>query len=160
MPLKYHLFSLYLQSNTNNQGKIAPEWSKTSGSISIKIRSMKNVPVFDDYMMSRTSAEYQRLYIQALTWEKITHRVLMEAGLSKGMDFLDVGCGTGDVMRLAGNTVTNSGSVTGIDIDENIGAESLPLLQQLDNSKYSFTPLDIAKGTINGQYDFVYSRLL
>src|SRR5206468_4897294 len=99
---------------------------------------MKNLPVFDDYLMSRTSDEYQRLHIQALTWEKITNRVLMEAGLGEGMDFLDVGCGTGNVMRLAGNIVTNSGSVTGMDIDEKIGIESLPLLQQLNNSKYSF----------------------
>jgi 2-polyprenyl-3-methyl-5-hydroxy-6-metoxy-1,4-benzoquinol methylase len=129
-------------------------------SITIKISYMIKVPVFDDYLMSRTSAEYQRLHIQALTWEKITNRVLLEAGLSEGMDFLDVGCGTGDVMRLAGNVITHSGSVTGVDIDENIGAESLALLLQLNNSKYSFIGLDITKDTIYGQYDFVYSRLL
>ena len=47
-----------------------------------------------------------------------------------------------------------------MDIDEKIGTESLPLLQQLNNSQYSFVPFDITSNTLNKQYDFVYSRFL
>ncbi|QEC66734.1 methyltransferase domain-containing protein [Panacibacter ginsenosidivorans] len=115
---------------------------------------------FDDYLLDRTSGEYKRLHRQALVWEKITQRVLIEAGLSAGMHFLDVGCGTGDVMRLAGHIVTKAGSVSGIDIDEKIGNEALPLLQELNNSNYSFKRFDIVKDNIDLQYDFVYARFV
>ena len=115
---------------------------------------------FDDYLLDRTSGEYKRLHRQALIWEKITRRVLMEAGLSAGMHFLDIGCGTGDVMRLAGDIVTKSGSVSGVDIDEKIGNEAIPLLQELNNSNYSFKCFDIVSDNIDQQYDFVYARFV
>lgn len=115
---------------------------------------------FDDYLLDRTSSEYKRLHRQALIWEKITRRVLIEAGLSAGMQFLDIGCGTGDVMRVAGDIVTKSGSVSGIDIDEKIGNEALPLLQELNNSNYSFRYFDIVNDDIDHQYDFVYARFV
>jgi ubiquinone/menaquinone biosynthesis C-methylase UbiE len=115
---------------------------------------------FDDYLLDRTSSEYKRLHRQALVWEKITCRVLIEAGLSAGMDFLDIGCGTGDVMRLAGDIVTKSGSVSGIDIDEKIGNEALPLLRELNNSNYSFKCFDIVSDNIDQQYGFLYARFV
>ena len=115
---------------------------------------------FDEYLLSRTSDEYQRLHRQALAWEKITCRVLYEAGLCEGMNFLDVGCGTGDVMRVAGETIGKAGRVTGFDIDEKIGKEALTLLQQLDNSNYSFNYFDIVNEVIRGEYDFIYSRFV
>jgi ubiquinone/menaquinone biosynthesis C-methylase UbiE len=115
---------------------------------------------FDDYLLSRTSGEYQRLHRQALAWEKITSRVLDEAGLCEGMNFLDVGCGTGDVMRVAGKVIGKSGSVTGFDIDEKIGKEAFTLLQQLDNSNYSFNYFDIVNDVMPEAYDFIYSRFV
>jgi len=115
----------------------------------------------DGYILGRTSAEYQRLHIQALKWEPITLRVLLQAGLKPGMHCLDAGCGTGDVMRLMGSIVTKSGSVTGFDIDKNIGEEALSILNSLDNSNYSFERTDIT--TVDperSKYDFVFARFL
>ena len=68
--------------------------------------------IHDGYILGRTSDEYQRLHIQARKWEPVTLRVLQQAGLKKGMHCLDAGCGTGDVMRLMGNIVMHSGSVS------------------------------------------------
>jgi ubiquinone/menaquinone biosynthesis C-methylase UbiE len=115
----------------------------------------------DEYILGRTSAEYQRLHIQALIWEPITLRVLLQAGLQPGMHCLDAGCGTGDVMRLMGNIVTKTGSVTGFDIDKNIGEEALAILNNLNNSNYSFEKTDItAVDPEPGKYDFVFARFL
>ena len=117
--------------------------------------------VYEEYLMGRTTAEYQRLHLQALRLELVTFRVLQQAGLKKGMNCLDVGCGTGDVMRLMGSIVTASGNVTGIDIDKKIGDEALGLLRNLNNSNYNFQPDDITTGKLAPEkYDFVFARLL
>jgi len=46
-----------------------------------------------------------------------THRLLADAGISSGMQILDVGCGSGDVALIAAGFVGSSGSVLGIDRD-------------------------------------------
>jgi len=114
-----------------------------------------------EYILGRTSAEYERLHIQALKWEPITLRVLLQAGLKPGMHCLDAGCGTGDVMRLMGNIVTKTGSVTGFDIDKNIGEEALTILNNLNSSNYSFEKIDITTSDPEpGRYDFIFARFL
>ena len=75
----------------------------------------------DDYIMGRTSEEYQRLRAQAKLWDFATQRVLRDAGLRPNMRCLDIGCGPGEVMRLMGETVGLTGHVTGIDIDGKLG---------------------------------------
>lgn len=114
-----------------------------------------------EYLMGRSSSEYKRLQSQAKFLEPITLRVMQQAGLKKGMNCLDVGCGTGDVMRLMGDIVTTSGSATGIDIDKNIGEEALSVLKALNNSNYSFHHFDITQNDLESKkYDFVFARLL
>lgn len=115
----------------------------------------------DGYILGRTSEEYQRLHVQAMKWEPITLRVLQQAGLKEGMHCLDAGCGTGDVMRLMGNIVTQSGSVSGTDIDRTIGEEALSILKSLNNSNYSFQQFDITTNNLEPEkYDFVFARFL
>jgi 2-polyprenyl-3-methyl-5-hydroxy-6-metoxy-1,4-benzoquinol methylase len=115
----------------------------------------------ETYLMGHTSKEYQRLRSQAKFLEPVTLRVLQSAGLKEGMHCLDVGCGTGDVMRLMGNRVGPSGSVTGMDIDEHLGKEAVSLLNELHNSRYCFHHGDITKqDPAKETYDFVFARLL
>jgi ubiquinone/menaquinone biosynthesis C-methylase UbiE len=115
----------------------------------------------DEYILGRTSEEYQRLHVQALKWEPITLRVLQQAGLKEGMHCLDTGCGTGDVMRLMGTIVKHSGSVSGIDIDKTIGEEALSIVKNLKNSNYSFQQFDITRNDPGPEkYDFVFARFL
>ena len=53
--------------------------------------------------------------------EEATRQTLTRAGISTGQRCLDVGCGTGSVMRIMGEMVGPVGLVLGLDVDERIG---------------------------------------
>ena len=119
-----------------------------------------SIPI-EEYIMGRTSKEYQRLRIQAKDWEEDTRRVLLKAGLSAGMSCLDIGCGPGEAMRLMGEIVGPEGSITGIDIDGKIGREALNVLKTIANSQYSFLELDVESSdeVPGGPFDFTFTRI-
>ncbi|MEM7116017.1 MAG: class I SAM-dependent methyltransferase [Chloroflexota bacterium] len=116
---------------------------------------------YEEYVLARTSAEYQRLRIQAKLWEATTMRVLQQAGLSVGMRCLDVGCGPGEVMRLMGETVGSGGHVTGVDVDGKIGQEALDVLQANSDSQFVFLETDVEKTDEmpGAPFDLVFARL-
>lgn len=70
-----------------------------------------------EYALGRTDDEYSRLIAQGEVLRPLTERMLRAAGVSPGMDVLDVGCGVGDVSFLVSELVGPEGSVVGIDID-------------------------------------------
>lgn len=114
-----------------------------------------------DYLMGRTSAEYQRLRTQAAVWEPAAIRALKAVGIQLGMNCLDAGCGPGEVMRLLGTMVGPAGHVTGLDIDAAIGEEALGLLKATVGNQFSFQAADL-ETTVefpNAPYDLVYARL-
>ena len=76
-----------------------------------------------DYAFGRSRAEYDRLIEQAELFRPLTERMLLAAGVSRGMRVLDVGCGVGDVSFLASSLVGPEGLVVGVDLD----AEALKL---------------------------------
>jgi ubiquinone/menaquinone biosynthesis C-methylase UbiE len=79
-----------------------------------------------DYAFGRSRAEYARLIEQAELFRPLTQRMLLAAGVTRGMRVLDVGCGVGDVSFLVGSLVGSEGSVVGIDLD----AEALKLAEE------------------------------
>lgn len=64
-----------------------------------------------------------------------TAQLLTDAGIGAGMRVLDIGCGAGEVSRLASRIVQGTGSVVGVDINEHMltRAEALTHEQQLSN---------------------------
>jgi ubiquinone/menaquinone biosynthesis C-methylase UbiE len=72
----------------------------------------------DAYVLGRSTRELDRLDLQGIIYRDTTRRALMRCGIDEGMRVLDIGCGSGDVTRLAGDLVGPSGSVLGIDTDE------------------------------------------
>ncbi len=77
-------------------------------------------PQNDDtaYLMGRsTGLEYERLAQQGRLFSVLTKRFLVDAGLTKGMRVLDVGCGVGDVSLLCAELVGPKGAVVGVDRD-------------------------------------------
>ena len=79
-----------------------------------------------DYAFGRTQGEYERLIEQAELMRPLTERMLVAAGIGRGMHVLDVGCGVGDVSFLAAALVGPQGSVVGVDLD----GEALKLAEQ------------------------------
>jgi ubiquinone/menaquinone biosynthesis C-methylase UbiE len=79
-----------------------------------------------DYAFGRTHAEYGRLIEQAELFRPLTERMLLAAGIKRGMHVLDVGCGVGDVSFLVAALVGPEGSVVGVDLD----AEALKLAEE------------------------------
>lgn len=73
--------------------------------------------VKDAYVLGRSARELDRLDLQGLIYRDSTRRALTSCGLEEGMRVLDIGCGSGDVTRLAAALVGPSGSVLGIDTD-------------------------------------------
>jgi len=72
----------------------------------------------EEYVLGHSGSELARLDLQGALYREITQRVMIDAGLTEGMSVLDIGCGSGDVTRLAGQLVGPSGSVLGVDHDE------------------------------------------
>lgn len=114
------------------------------------------------YVMGRTSAEYERLRRQAEALEPSTAALLDRIGLQPGMRCLDVGCGPGEVMRLIGQRVGATGRVVGIDLDARLGTEAAGILRATGASQFNFVGGDIlAIDSIPGApFDLVYARLV
>ena len=69
----------------------------------------------NDYFPGHTTEEFQRLTRQAGLAERETEELFRIAGISAGMQVLEIGSGAGDVAMLAGRLVHSNGSVLGIE---------------------------------------------
>ena len=70
-----------------------------------------------DYILGNGAQEQERLKFQASILERWTEQFFRSAGIERGMNVLDLGCGMGDVSLLAARLVGPAGNVTGIDRD-------------------------------------------
>jgi ubiquinone/menaquinone biosynthesis C-methylase UbiE len=71
----------------------------------------------NSYVMGHDDRERRRLVLQASLLNPLTEPLFRRAGISPGMDVLDIGCGVGDVSLLVAGLVGRSGSVTSVDFD-------------------------------------------
>jgi ubiquinone/menaquinone biosynthesis C-methylase UbiE len=71
-----------------------------------------------DYVLGHTARELDRLDLQGVLYRDVTRRALVDAGVGAGWRVLDLGCGSGDVTRVAADLVGPDGSVVGVDRDE------------------------------------------
>jgi trans-aconitate methyltransferase len=119
------------------------------------------MPLESEYVLTRTSEEYQRLRRQARIWEAATKRVFDQLGIQRGMKCLDVGCGPGETMRLLGELAGPEGEVVGIDSDGQLGAEALADLQSTGTSRYRFIEADVTAPDfhLDEQFDITFARL-
>lgn len=123
---------------------------------------MADTPNADGYVLSRTAGEYDRLVIQARLFESFTDRALAAAGLGEGMSALDAGCGPCEVMRLMGRRVGPTGSVTGVDIDPEVGAFGLARLRAEEPGDFQFHAANLLTDdpVPGAPFDLVFNRFL
>src|SRR5262245_66548185 len=76
------------------------------------------------YVMGHNDRERRRLMLQASLLNPFTEQLFRRAGISLGMNVVDIGCGVGDVSLLAARVVGPYGSVTSVDFD-NAALETL-----------------------------------
>jgi ubiquinone/menaquinone biosynthesis C-methylase UbiE len=115
----------------------------------------------DGYVHARDADEYQRLRDQALMWQSATEALLDQVGLAPGMNALDVGSGSGAVMRLMADRVGPEGSVTGIEIDAKLGGQAIAALRAEGGAKFHQIEANVLDlETVPGApFDFVFCRL-
>ncbi len=110
------------------------------------------------YVMGHDDRERRRLGLQASILNPLTEQLFRRAGLSSGMNVLDIGCGVGDVSLLAARLVGRSGTVSSVDIDP-------PALQTLQAraSAEGITNIECVEADIHGwkpgrRFDAVVGR--
>ena len=67
------------------------------------------------YVCGHAPREFDRLALQSRLYEAVTRRLLVRAGVDAGQHVVDLGCGGGDVSRLAADVVGSTGLVIGVD---------------------------------------------
>lgn len=115
----------------------------------------------DGYVHARDAEEYQRLRNQGAMWRGATEALLDRIGLKPGMSCLDVGSGPGQVMRLMADRVGPDGTVTGLEIDGQLGAQALADLKAEGGANFQLVEADLlATDTVPGApFDLTYCRL-
>jgi len=110
------------------------------------------------YVLDRTERELERLDLQGIIYRDATRRALTGAQVTKGMRVLDVGCGSGDVTRLAAGLVGATGSVLGIDINAESIASARARAAQLGITNVAFEVGEAASFAQPHAFDALVAR--
>jgi ubiquinone/menaquinone biosynthesis C-methylase UbiE len=114
-------------------------------------------PSTNTYVLGQAPEAIQRLLKQGQLLNPFTRRVLEEAGITTGMNVLDLGCGPGDVSLLAASLVGNTGRVLGVDTNPAVLQLAQARAQEAGFGQVSFLAGDINNLTL-GQVESLSSR--
>jgi ubiquinone/menaquinone biosynthesis C-methylase UbiE len=112
------------------------------------------------YVLGHSPREIERLVKQAVILRPITARLLQSAGIKPGMRVLDLGCGAGDVAMLAAEAVGPSGSVIGIDRNEQVVLIARERAQRANFEQLKFKAASIGTFRDCEPFDLVIGRYL
>jgi ubiquinone/menaquinone biosynthesis C-methylase UbiE len=117
-------------------------------------------PTPGPYVLATGEAAAYRLHILHDLYGKGTRRVLLDAGLRRGMRVADLGCGVGMVTALLADLVGPEGQVVGIDLS----AAQLAQAREQFNGSGANVRFVQASATATGlppmSFDLVYCRFL
>ena len=114
----------------------------------------------DTYVLGQAPEAIQRLLRQGQLINPFTHRVLEEAGITAGMNVLDLGCGPGDVSLLAAELVGKTGRVLGVDTNPAVLQLAQMRAQEAGLRHVSFLEGDIRNITLDQEYDAIVGRFV
>lgn len=112
------------------------------------------------YAFGHDAEAVQRLLTQSHLLNPFTRHLLEEAGITKGMKVLDVGCGPGDVSLLAAELVGEEGLVIGIDTNSTALQVAQTRAQAVSFGQVSFLTGDIRDLALEQEFDAVVGRLI
>lgn len=112
------------------------------------------------YILGNDSKEIERLVKQGQLLSPLMRRLLEDAGVSRGMKVLDLGCGPGEVSLIAAELVGEEGSVLGIDSNPTAIRWAQSRAQEAHLSQLAFQVADIRTLTSSQQFDAIIGRLI
>ena len=112
------------------------------------------------YTMGRSAGETERLIEQAHLYERVTLRMLRNAGVEPGMKVLDIGSGAGDVAMAAAQLVGPEGAVVGVDVNPEILETARARAQQAGHANIEFLAGDALELELPRDFDAVIGRLV
>jgi SAM-dependent methyltransferase len=116
---------------------------------------------FDSYIIRGGMEGRERLRLVARLMRPMTVALLERAGLRKGMNCLDAGCGGGDVTLELARLVGPEGCVLGIDLDEVKLQAARTEAAVAGLANVEFLAADVVAGVLpRPGFDLVYARFL
>jgi 2-polyprenyl-3-methyl-5-hydroxy-6-metoxy-1,4-benzoquinol methylase len=112
------------------------------------------------YALGHSEQELQRLSRQGQALGPFTRQLFEEAGISRGMRVLDVGCGGGDVAFLAADLVGPSGKVMGVDRERRAVDWANARATSQATSNVNFSEGDPAEMEFDHKFDAIVGRLV
>ena len=112
----------------------------------------------DGYALGRSEAETERLIVQHQLFGQLTRQFFVAAGLTKGMQVLDLGSGAGDVALTLAELVGPQGSVIGVDTNADILDTARRRVEATGWSNVEFRHGDIHDLDVGNQFDAVVGR--
>jgi ubiquinone/menaquinone biosynthesis C-methylase UbiE len=114
----------------------------------------------EGYVMGRTSAETERLQLQASVLAPHSAHLLRLAGITPGMRVLDIGCGAGDVSMLLAELVGPDGAVTGVDMNPAILELARARAAEAGLANVSYLDGDLTSLRLDEPVDALVGRLI
>ena len=114
----------------------------------------------NDYILGHSTEEFWRLARQAGLAERETEELFRTAGISAGMQVLEIGSGAGDVAMLVGRLVRPSGSVHGIEQHADSAALAAERVAAVGNVRVRFEIGDLESYAPSGGYDALVGRFV
>ena len=112
------------------------------------------------YALGHSEQELQRLSRQGQALGPFTRQLFEEAGISRGMRVLDVGCGGGDVAFLAADLVGPNGKVMGVDRERRAVDWANARATSQATSNVNFSEGDPAEMEFDHKFDAIVGRLV
>jgi 2-polyprenyl-3-methyl-5-hydroxy-6-metoxy-1,4-benzoquinol methylase len=118
----------------------------------------------EQYPLGHSIPEQRRLVEQAVILRPLTERFFRDAGIGRGMQVLDVGCGVGDVTCLAAELVGSMGGVVGVDFAAPVLSTARARARSRGIDWVRFVEADITALSLDdlncGPFDAVVGRLV
>lgn len=110
------------------------------------------------YLVGRSDFETRRLIRQAAFRDPLTRRLFNDAGITAGMNVLDLGSGAGDVALLAAEYVGPTGSVLGVDADPGVLRTARTRATEAGLDNVEFVDGDLRTIELDRTFDGVVER--